>query len=206
MTLILQRLAIRRAPAETTAAQSVTFADRSGDTFLRMSMRATHADALHQAGRLEASRSAFAETETMQAERQPSYPLLYSRWGYQYCDLLLGVAERVAWRRNAGFPPAGSPSVSRGAPGGKLPSETAAETAGPLSDLADIERRAARTLEWRTPYGDLLSIALDHLMLGRVRLVRAVLEFANAHLPSARTALHIALATLRQAVTTFLAP
>lgn len=122
----------------------------------------------------------------MQAERQPGYPLLYSLPGFRYCDLLLGAAERAAWRRCAGFPPASSPVVSPGEPGSKLPPESAAETAALLSDLAAIERRAAQTLPIAQSYGDLLSIALDQLMLGRVRLVRAVLESADAHLHSAR--------------------
>ncbi|MBA2593068.1 MAG: hypothetical protein M3495_07205 [Pseudomonadota bacterium] len=43
-----------------------------------MGKRTTHADALHQAGRREASRTLFAEAETMQAQWQPGYPLLYS--------------------------------------------------------------------------------------------------------------------------------
>jgi hypothetical protein len=93
--------------AEVTAAQSITFADRSGDAFQRMGNRTTHADALHQAGRLEASRTLFAEAETRQAERQPGYPLLYSLQGCWYCDVLLATAERAAWRRWAGFQSAG---------------------------------------------------------------------------------------------------
>jgi tetratricopeptide (TPR) repeat protein len=84
------------------ARQSVDFADRSGDAFQRMSKRTTHADALHQAGRLEEAGDAFGEAEEMQKEDQPEYPLLYSLRGYQYCDLLLGqgkvqeVQERAA--------------------------------------------------------------------------------------------------------------
>ncbi len=75
---------------------SVTHADRSGDWAQSMSKRATHADALHQAGRGRPAR--FAEAEAMQAEQQPDYPLLYSLRGFRYCDLLLGPAERAAWR------------------------------------------------------------------------------------------------------------
>lgn len=185
--------------AAATAAHSVAFADRSGDAFHRMSKRTARADALHQAGRLEASRTRFAEAETMQAEHQPSYRLLYSMGGYRYCDLLLAAAERAAWRRCAGIRPAGSPGVSPGEWGGKLPSETAAETAALHSDLAAVERRAAQTLEWVTNARmSLLDIALEHLTAGRVHLLRAVLESPNAHLNSARTSLDTALATLRE--------
>ena len=76
------------------AEQSVTYADRSGDAFQRMSKRTTHADALHQAGRRDEAEARFREAEQMQAERQPDYPLLYSLPGFQYCDLLLAEAER----------------------------------------------------------------------------------------------------------------
>ena len=58
--------------------------------------RTTHADALHQAGRRDEAEARFREAEQMQAERQPDYPLLYSLWGFRYCDLLLTEAERAA--------------------------------------------------------------------------------------------------------------
>ena len=80
-----------------------------------------------------------------------------------------------------------------------MPPEPAADTAALLSGLANFERRATQTLDWATRHGGLLDLALDHLTLGRVHLLRAVLESTNAHLPSARTALDTALATLRQA-------
>ncbi len=80
------------------AEQSVTYADRSGDAFIRMITRTTYADALHQAGRRAEAEGRFREAETLPAESQPSYPLLYSVQGFQYCDLLLTEAERVAWQ------------------------------------------------------------------------------------------------------------
>jgi len=76
----------------------VTYADRSGDAFLRMGFRTTHADALHQVGRRAEAETRFREAEHLQAERQPTYPLLYSLPGFRYCDLLLAVAERAAWQ------------------------------------------------------------------------------------------------------------
>jgi hypothetical protein len=63
---------------------AVAYADRSGDAFLRMGIRTTHADALHQAGRSAEAGALFAEAESMQAEWQPSRPLLYSLQGYRY--------------------------------------------------------------------------------------------------------------------------
>ena len=192
--------------AEATAAQSNTFTAHSGHAFQRSDNRTTHADALHQAGRLEASRNRFVEAETMQAEDQPGYPLLYALQGYRYCDLLLAAAERAAWRRCAGFRHVGSPRVWSGQSGGKMRPEPAAETAGLLSDLSAVERRAAKMFEWRNPGDSLLTIALDHLTLGRVHLLRAVLESSNLHLDSARTSLDTALATLRQANTSYALP
>jgi hypothetical protein len=58
--------------AESTAAQSVTFADRSDNAFMRQTNRVIHADALHNAGRLDASRILLAEAEALQAEREPA--------------------------------------------------------------------------------------------------------------------------------------
>ena len=186
--------------AEAMATQCVTFADRSGGAFQRMVNRTTHADALHQTGRLEASRTLFVEAEVLQTKRQPGYPLLYSLPGFLYCDLLLATVERVAWRRCIGFQSTGSPDVSPTKPGGKMSLEPAAETVALLTDLAAIERRAVQTLAWATHNRSaLLDIALDHLTLGRVHLLRAVLESPNANLLAARTSLDTALITMRQA-------
>ncbi|NQT15015.1 MAG: TIR domain-containing protein [Planctomycetes bacterium] len=71
------------------AERSVEYADKRGDAFERMSKRATLADALCQAGRLDQSEERFQEAETMQKDGQPEHPLLYSLRGYHYCDLLL---------------------------------------------------------------------------------------------------------------------
>jgi hypothetical protein len=137
--------------AEATAAQSVTFADRSGNVNWPIHLRARQAYALHQLGWLDASLALYVEAETLQAEVQPDYPVLYSMSGWQFGDLLLATAERAAWRRCAGFPPMGSPGVAHGEPGGTIPPEPATETAALLSNLAAVERRAAQTLEWVRP-------------------------------------------------------
>jgi hypothetical protein len=82
--------------------QSVEFADRSGDAFLKEVMRTALADALHQAGgthpdpsqegMAEAERL-FREAEAMQHERQPTYSSLYSLQGFQFCELLLSYGR-----------------------------------------------------------------------------------------------------------------
>jgi len=69
--------------------RSVNYADQSGDLFHRMAFRTTHADALHQAGQLEAALAGFKAAELLHQEHQPAYPRLYSLWGFKYCDLLL---------------------------------------------------------------------------------------------------------------------
>ena len=50
------------------------FAERAKDAFRRMAYRASHADALHQAGDLEGAAALFAEAERLQAEDQPDLP------------------------------------------------------------------------------------------------------------------------------------
>lgn len=70
-------------------------------------------------------------------------------------------------------------------------------------ELADVEQRANLMFEWRTPGDSVLDIALDHLTLGRVHLLRAVLSGSAAAdgLGPARAALATALDTLRQSNT-----
>jgi hypothetical protein len=136
------------------AEQSVTYADRSGDAFHRMINRTTHADALHQAGRRDEAEALFREAEQMQAEDQSNYPLLYSVRGFQYCDLLLSEAEREAGKVE------GEPNKGEG-----------------LAPCRAVAERAAQTLKWVTDarLGH-LTIAFDHLTLGRVALYTAILE------------------------------
>jgi tetratricopeptide (TPR) repeat protein len=126
-------------------AQSVELADRSGDAFWRIGMRATWADALHQAGRWEESAAAFREAEALQVEWQPQYPRLYSLQGYQYCDLLLDRGEPEA--------------------------DWSAEEAERFRQACrEVVERARQTLEWAEKFLGLLGIALDHLSLGRAHL------------------------------------
>jgi tetratricopeptide (TPR) repeat protein len=134
------------------AEQSVDFADRSGDDFHRIGKRTTLADALHQAGRQSEALQRFREAETMQAEWQPQYSLLYSLQGFQYCALLLACAERAA----AG----------------------AARNIHEFDkDLREVEQRTEQTLAWVIQNRlSLLTVALDHLTLGRVHLYRALLH------------------------------
>lgn len=142
------------ASAVRTAAQSVDYAERSGDLSQRPRRLATLADALHQAGRGAEALRLFTEAEVLQAEDQPEYPLLYSVTGFLYADLLLSEAERGAWRTawHSGKP---------------------FQRAGILSD---VERRAIGSLHLAESNNWLLDIALSHLTLGRTWLYAAVLQ------------------------------
>ena len=141
------------------AKQSVDYADRSGDAGQRFIRRTTLADALHQQGEAARALALFRETETMQQKMQPQYPLLYSLRGFQYVDLRLAEAEQAAW---AVFLQTPQPATPR----------------PPLSQrLAETQRRVEQTLAWAESNKlSLLTIALDHLSLGRIALYRRLLD------------------------------
>jgi tetratricopeptide (TPR) repeat protein len=143
--------------ALTAARQSIIHADRSGGAFQRIVNRTTTADALQQSAQWAEAGTLFAEAERLQQERQPKFELLYSLPGFHYCEWLLAPAEQTAWQHVIYQPL----SISR----------------SQFSDcFAEVERRATTTLRWVTDAGmDLLSPALDHLMLARVGLIRAIL-------------------------------
>ena len=209
--------------AVTAGQRSATYADRSGESFHRMSKRATHADALHQAGRTDDAQRLFEEAESMQAEFQPEYPRLYSLRGFQYCDLLLSAAERTAWRECTHHAPRDvrravddSPTAVRGSPDPAhgttegLPSsdarDTSSHTADSASELPLAERegyfaacaaiieRATQTLAWVAPQNWLFDIALDHLTLGRAALYRAIISRSEISNRQSQIADHVAAA------------
>jgi tetratricopeptide (TPR) repeat protein len=156
---------VKVAGAVADAEQSVTYADRSADGDMRMLMRTTHADALHQAGRRDEAYARFREAEQMQAEFPRQDPLLYSVQGFQYCELLLADAECAAWRR----------CLQRKTGNRELPAV--------LESCRAIEQRAAQTIKIAERNHWLLDIALDHLTLGRVALCRAIIEESEIRNP-----------------------
>jgi class 3 adenylate cyclase len=170
------------------AEQSVTYANRSGDAFLRVGFRTTHADALHQAGRRTEATTRFREAEQMQTEDHPDYPLLYSTPGFRYCDLLLAAPEHAAWQVML------QPKTQN------LELETSIESCRAVS------RRAAQTIKVAQKNNWLLDIALDHLTVGRAALYEVVL--AGAGLPfktqdsELKTSIDTAVNGLRRAGTT----
>jgi hypothetical protein len=117
----------------------------------------------------------------MQAEWQPDYPLLYSLWGFRYCDLLLAEAERAAWQRLLH---------------GKTP------MVAPLREACRVvSMRAAQTLEWAEDDGGLFDVAQDHLTLGRAALYAAFLDALVAGLGSPAAEFDAAVSGLRRAGT-----
>ena len=184
------------------AEQAVAYADRSGDVFQRMSKRATHADALHQAGQQLAAKL-FCEAETMQAEMQPHNPLLPSIGSFRYCDLLLAAPELGAWQRsNQGCAASGrfasAASTTPPPPGAALPPANTTDGAGALLQTChSVRQRAAQTLKVAERNDQLLSIALDHLTLGRAALFAAIL--ADAAIAPCQAKLQLAVDGLRRA-------
>ncbi len=139
------------------AGHSVTYADRSDSAFTWMAFRTTHAEAMHQAGRSDEAEARFREAEQIQAGRQPDYPLLYSLPGFQYCDLLLSAVERDAGQS--------APELNR---------EEGLALCGAVAE------RAAQTLKWVSDANlGLLTIALDHLTMGRAAFYAAILELGS---------------------------
>ncbi|MBI1381810.1 MAG: hypothetical protein GC161_12070 [Planctomycetaceae bacterium] len=147
----------RLTDAATDARHSIANADRSGDAFQRMAGRSKSANALLHSGQWTEAGSLFAAAERMQQERQPGYDLLYSVQGFQYCLWLLAPAEQASWQRLL------DPSISI--------------TESQISScLEEVERRGNKMFDWRVSGDPLLDIALDHLTLAGVGLIRAILE------------------------------
>jgi hypothetical protein len=89
------------AAAVETAEKAVGLADRAGDAFRMMGYRTTYADALHAAREWQKATDLLVDAERRQREQQPEYPLLYSRQGYWYCDLLLSQKRAAEARDRA---------------------------------------------------------------------------------------------------------
>jgi len=175
--------------------RAVTYADRSGYAEQRMISRATHGDALHAAGKRGEAEGRFREAEQMQRAFRPGLPLLYSLAGFGYSEVLLGEAERGAWREwmeaEQLCPVDGHPLPPSTRRRGEASGGTAVRSTQAACALQrQVCRAVAKWAEWpvwrrrvfeqrfrkgclREP---LLKIGLDHLKLGLVRLYKLVLE------------------------------
>lgn len=146
----------RLADALTDARQAITHVDHSGDAGQRIITRTTAADALHQSGQRMEAGTLFAETERLLQEWPQEFDQLYSLGGFRYCDWLLAPAEQAAWQH--------------------LLNQPLSNYKSQISDcLADVERRAQEAQVIAVQNEWLLDIALDHLTLARVGLIRAIL-------------------------------
>lgn len=101
------------------AYRSVGMANDCGDEGWKIISRAARGEVLHQAGRAEEADAAFQDAITLQAQRQPRNPFLFSLAGFQYNNLLLdqgnvkemkehaaqslALAERKKWPLETGL-------------------------------------------------------------------------------------------------------
>jgi tetratricopeptide (TPR) repeat protein len=167
--------------ALTSAKQAMDYADKSGDEFQQLAKRATLASALHQAGREDEAAALFRTAGEMQAAWQAEYPLLYSRQGFEYCDLMLAGTEAAAWRS-------------------LLDVADPSQRSSFLGICRRVAAHAARTLQWAKSHSVLLDVALDHLTLGRTALYQALLGGGFGRLPdSCHSSLQTATDGLRRA-------
>lgn len=163
------------------AVTATKYADISGDAFMRLATRTTQADALHQMGRRAAAKLLFEVAEQIQSSDRRSAPLLYSVQGFQYCELLIAAAEREAWR------PKGLAADSEQRKIHAKSAHVVAERAGRALKIA-VGAKAP-----------LLTIALDHLMLGRVALYSSISKFSDLGLEAAMSEFECAVNGLRVA-------
>lgn len=155
--------------------QSVQFAEQSGNLFQIISKRTTHADALHQAGRAKEARKKFREAEEQQRKQEPETPLLYSLWGFRFCDLLLAESECSAWRRSLG----------------------SSNQDFDAQILSDVEHRSTIASAMATAQKWVLDLALGNAMLAHVALFRSIL--GNTVTGDTSTHIEAAVSGFRQA-------
>lgn len=121
----------------------------------------------------------------MQAEQQPTYPRLYSLWGFQYCDLLLFEAERAliasAHHHLLARPTAAATDLDE--------AESLATRGGMPIFLADVHLTRARLFRSRTALAHAKTL-LDHLRTKGYRRHDEMLadaETAATHWPTSPT-------------------
>jgi tetratricopeptide (TPR) repeat protein len=83
------------------ARKSVELSEPSGDAERPMVNRTTLAAALLAMGLLDEAAAQIEEAERLQKEMDPAYPLLYSLWGFRYCDLLFAQGRDTEARARA---------------------------------------------------------------------------------------------------------
>ena len=150
------------------AQDSIRFADRTEDSFTRMSSRAAYADALHAAGRRDEAEELFKDMERRQkVEVALKYEVLFSLRGYSYCEFLLDAAQRAAW------------AITTGVHRELGPTERAS--------CAQVESRASQMLTIAQENEWLTDIGLANLMDGICKLCAGILDGPTS--PSGRASL-----------------
>jgi len=175
------------------AKRSMAYADRSWDVLWSMVSRTVLADALHQAGQRSEADSIFRLAEFLQTNSQPDYPLLYSRRGFCYCDLLLADSECASWHKFIVQFFSGIKSDIPSIPPIKGETTNNAKNA----TLQEVKQRANQTLKIAKHNNWLFEAALDHLTLGRIALYQAISERSSSD--NAQTELDLAVSYLRGA-------
>ncbi len=83
------------------AERAVAHAKRSGDRFSILVRHTTLAEAMHAAGEAARAERLFTRAEKQQKKFSPSFPILYSFRGYQYCNLLLSRRNWIEVRNRS---------------------------------------------------------------------------------------------------------
>ncbi len=153
----------------------------------------TLADALTQQDKRDDALQMFSEAEVLQVKEEPIYPLLYSMRGFKYCDFILSLAERTAWELF--IMRSSSRSTVR-----EARNKIEGKVVGVVADCRAIYQRAAQTLQWAEENSfSLLTIALDHLTLGRSALYAAILGSSKPDLRTGTSHVTVAVDGLRHA-------
>jgi tetratricopeptide (TPR) repeat protein len=152
--------------AVSNSAKCISRADKCNQNMHRFTIRAIHGAALHQAGQIADAKRYFYQAEQI-VRTTGDVPCLYSVYGFMYCELLLSVAERFAWRVALG-----GRAWRRGA------HLTDWELRVALRAISATAQRARKTLKIAETYCGPLEIALDHLTLGCAALYRSIISKA----------------------------
>jgi len=79
--------------AQDYAQQGIDFADRDAFLYQQSHARTLLAAVLHETARWTEAERVFHKAEEIQKQREPTRPLLWSFWGFWYCDLLLSQGK-----------------------------------------------------------------------------------------------------------------
>jgi tetratricopeptide (TPR) repeat protein len=139
------------------AESGLPFAERSGDDYWIAQLLGDHACASLQSGKFDSAKDHFEDAEIAIARYYPKRPMLYGLNNFNYCDLLLIPAEKLAWKL-----------MLNGA-------------LAPISDeiirlIAIVQTRAEHTLLRNEFDSDILATAAENLTICRCLLLKSIVE------------------------------